>query len=846
MLKVPGFNIDHPLSGNGETALMIVAKEGYEDATQTLLDNNAQVNQGDKSGKTALHWAAEKGHAGIVDKLLNIQGIDVNKADDFGWTALHLAAEKGHAGIVDKLLNIQGIDVNKVDNNGWTALHRAAREGHAEIVDKLLNIQESDVNKADRDGWTALYWAAEKGYAEIVDKLLNIKGIDVNKADNFGWTALHLAAEKGHAGIVDKLLNIQGIDVNKADNSGRTALHWAAKEGHSEAVEKLLSVKEVSVNVADKEGYTVLDQAIDIENVGVLVELLKSKRLESDQYKECLTLALSLLIQDRRYDVEKLIKSVENGDISTINESDVHGNTLLHHAAEAGDAVLVDMLINVLKENIDININQKNVQGKTAFDLASEKRHYSTIIVLLKAGAQVDNWDVDFLADYFCTITTKDAVYKIKNIFPVIFEAFKSSPINARLKVISKLVQIKRNKERAFFDYSAFTIKRNAFIKSAFDCIRKNWNTFKSYHFKIKFDGEDGHDGGGLTQSFVSELANDLQPQLSGKELPLHEGCMYSVEKSFFKQDQVRQCYNINLQVGPEDLSVALRMMLLVRMHNYRLPSEFCEESLFLLFGDVNSVTKEDLREMLMRNVYFDPYAEYETVDSLPKGLPFVGFDESKFVDDGGEVDKILSNQTIGIDQKAESMSEIFSNNFRARILQVQEQLMKDINDCFADVAVFLISELFHSPQEWGQLFTDSTLTSSQSVDTKAFAEHFECEGSYCNEKLSLTGICKTASHFECFKEIIEHIGNEDQTMLLKLYRFVSGASMFPAEGLVNAPPLTVYFTKNQAEKGGIKRAPTASTCAKTIYFEVRDTDEEMERALLYSLNNYGDAFTLV
>ena len=57
-----------------------------------LIEDSAEVNAGDEIERTALHWAAEKGHVDVA-KVLIQNGADVNAVDcNYKWTALHEAA----------------------------------------------------------------------------------------------------------------------------------------------------------------------------------------------------------------------------------------------------------------------------------------------------------------------------------------------------------------------------------------------------------------------------------------------------------------------------------------------------------------------------------------------------------------------------------------------------------------------------------------------------------------------------------------------------------------------------------------------------------------------------------
>jgi hypothetical protein len=70
----------------------------------------AYVNANDNRGRTSLHDAATKGHAGIVEALLRA-GANVDPKDLRGYTPFMLAVKNGHAKALEHLLN-HGCDAN--------------------------------------------------------------------------------------------------------------------------------------------------------------------------------------------------------------------------------------------------------------------------------------------------------------------------------------------------------------------------------------------------------------------------------------------------------------------------------------------------------------------------------------------------------------------------------------------------------------------------------------------------------------------------------------------------------------------------------------------------------------
>ena len=170
----------------------------------------------------------------MVEKLLG-SGVNVNEQADDQSTALHLAAQEGHAEVA-RLIEA-GADINAKDDIDQTpgdrarfwkqdkilellessSILEAAREGDLETV--LAQLESGvDVNHANASGDTPLTYAAFMGHAEVVDLLIE-KEADINAGGLAGWTALHLAAQRGHEKIVEQLI-ANGAEINALTNEG--------------------------------------------------------------------------------------------------------------------------------------------------------------------------------------------------------------------------------------------------------------------------------------------------------------------------------------------------------------------------------------------------------------------------------------------------------------------------------------------------------------------------------------------------------------------------------------------------------------------------------------------------
>jgi ankyrin repeat protein len=119
---------DIPIQQNN---LIVAAMLGDEAEVRLLLDQQ-DVNPDFKcEGRTALWWAADKGHCGVVG----------------GRTPLWYAAHEGHCGVVGLLLQRYDVDLNAIEDDvisfaptihSRTPLMIAIEKGHEAVV-QLFN-----------------------------------------------------------------------------------------------------------------------------------------------------------------------------------------------------------------------------------------------------------------------------------------------------------------------------------------------------------------------------------------------------------------------------------------------------------------------------------------------------------------------------------------------------------------------------------------------------------------------------------------------------------------------------------------------------------------------------------
>ena len=216
-------------------------------------------NQLPTKESVALHDCAAKGDIKGVQRNLNAGG-NPNwfKKPEEGASAVHVAAEKGHAKVLELLLQEGGVIHDTLLTNQNTPLHLAAKNGNTSCCEILLE-RGAEVDSPNAFGNTALHQAVSSSSTSTI-KLLLKNGADAAAANHKSSTPLHFTMyakfdSPSERVQIARMLVDAGAVVNRQDDTGMTCLHVAARDNDREMVEFLLDSK-ADVGVKDVNGHS--------------------------------------------------------------------------------------------------------------------------------------------------------------------------------------------------------------------------------------------------------------------------------------------------------------------------------------------------------------------------------------------------------------------------------------------------------------------------------------------------------------------------------------------------------------------------------------------------------------
>jgi ankyrin repeat protein len=395
--------------------LMLAARSGKTDIVRWLCEHGALLEEKDKQGSTALHWAASYGNLETVQDLVEKVKVDISAEDNNnGDTAFGLAAWQGHLEVMI-YLHQQGADVNhkrKVDD--ITPLMIAAISGETDVV-RWLYEHGALPEEKDKQGSTALHWAASCGNLETVQYLVAEVKVDISLEDNDGDNAFSIAAWQGHLEVM-LYLQQQGADINlkpkvgnrthlmvaaskgkteavrwlcehgalpeEKDKQDFTALHWTAAHGHVETVQYLVEEAKVDMSAEDNNGNTAFSIAAWQGHLEVMLYL--------QQHGADITLKpqvdnrTHLMAAAEGDNIEVVRWLCEHGVLPEAKDKD--GRTALHLAAGCGYLEIVQYLI----EEAKVVLSAEDNNGNTAFSIAAWEGQLAVMVYLHQHGANVN------------------------------------------------------------------------------------------------------------------------------------------------------------------------------------------------------------------------------------------------------------------------------------------------------------------------------------------------------------------------------------------------------------------------------------------------------------------------
>ena len=244
----------------GASVVHMAAEEGCVYILGLLNESGADFNAQKKSGDTPLVLAARNGQYDAVALLLTL---DVAVfVDGQNMNALHFAAESGHTGCVQLLLDAGvPVDVQTTDmcytarsliNGGVTPLMLAARQGQVETMMLLID-NGATVDCMDDDGQTALLLASKYNHPPCVSVLLSrgadVDGVELQDNPVFGLergvSPLFVAIKENNIDVIKVLLhancNLRVLALESNDNLV-TSLEYAFNKHRIVAAQLLLTV----------------------------------------------------------------------------------------------------------------------------------------------------------------------------------------------------------------------------------------------------------------------------------------------------------------------------------------------------------------------------------------------------------------------------------------------------------------------------------------------------------------------------------------------------------------------------------------------------------------------------
>ncbi|KAL3872338.1 hypothetical protein ACJMK2_040269 [Sinanodonta woodiana] len=363
---------------NGSTSLPSAVSKWSVRMIETLIVARLDITARNNTGAHILHIVAANDNLRIVKYLIKTMPGLLEQNDKNGWTALHHAASKGSAAVIESLLEA-GLDITARTNNGCHALHLSAGNGNLTIVKYLIKTNPGLLQQNDKNGWTALHHAASKGSVPVIASLL-AAGLDITARTKKGYHVLHISACNDNLSIVKYLIRSNPGLLQQNDKNGWTALHHAALGG-SVPVLKTLIAAGLDITARNNDDENILHIAAGHDNITIVKYLIKNYP--------------GLLQQNDQNGWTALHHAASKGSVPVIESllaaglnstAKSNGGAHILHIAAANDNLRIVIYLTETKPRL---LQQKDKSGSTALHHAASKGSVPVIESLLEAGLDI-------------------------------------------------------------------------------------------------------------------------------------------------------------------------------------------------------------------------------------------------------------------------------------------------------------------------------------------------------------------------------------------------------------------------------------------------------------------------
>ncbi|KAL4804051.1 ankyrin repeat-containing domain protein [Aspergillus unguis] len=224
-------------------ALTAACAASSKDAVAKLLEGtNPCITEDAEAGKAAIIEAAKgrrRDDAAAIVRSLLTNGANPHATDLRGKTALHYAAQRGNRLAISHLV-YDGAEVHKRSKTGMTPILSAAAAGSYTGVEAMI-MEGADVNDEDEEGDSVLIKAANFPEASLVRFLLEMRA-NKDHVNGAGRAALSFAAEKGDVRAVEILVNA-GCRVKNRDAEGKEALDYCSTHRNGAEIGRIISAR---------------------------------------------------------------------------------------------------------------------------------------------------------------------------------------------------------------------------------------------------------------------------------------------------------------------------------------------------------------------------------------------------------------------------------------------------------------------------------------------------------------------------------------------------------------------------------------------------------------------------